>query len=121
MLSANGDRCTCPELIAELFGGSRSEARRKLAQGGVQARRRAAAGRAARRPGRALDGRVLQVGKRQFRRLRAAARPRHCAPAAAGATRPQRRTVLGGRWIAAAHEPGALPLARGVQPSRRMR
>jgi tyrosyl-tRNA synthetase len=59
-----------PELIASVFGGSRSEARRAIAAGGV------------RLDGKPvteldvsadeLDGRVLQVGKRRFRRLRVA-------------------------------------------------
>ena len=60
-----------PAVIAEAFGRSRSEARRTLAQGGVQARRRGARGRrrSTCRPA-TLDGRVLQLGKRHFRRLR---------------------------------------------------
>ncbi len=61
-----------PELIASLFGGSRSEARRMLSQGAVRLDGEplrdgvldVAAGE--------LDGRVLQLGKRQFRRLRVA-------------------------------------------------
>jgi tyrosyl-tRNA synthetase len=61
-----------PALIAEAFGGSRSEARRMLAQGGVKLdgdpvgpeEQDVAADR--------LDGAVLQVGKRRFRRLRRA-------------------------------------------------
>jgi tyrosyl-tRNA synthetase len=66
---AEGGPVHLPGLLVDLFGGSRSEARRKIAQGGV------------RLDGEpvteldlapsALDGRVLQVGKRQFRRLRA--------------------------------------------------
>jgi tRNA synthetases class I (W and Y) len=62
VLAANGGTLHLPEVIVALFGGSRSEARRKLAQGGREGRRRAAArgpaGRAggfARRP-RAADG-----------------------------------------------------------------
>jgi tyrosyl-tRNA synthetase len=66
---ADGGPVHLPALLVDLFGGSRSDARRKIAQGGV------------RLDGEpvteldlapsALDGRVLQVGKRQFRRLRA--------------------------------------------------
>jgi tyrosyl-tRNA synthetase len=66
---ADGGPVHLPGLLVDLFGGSRSDARRKIAQGGV------------RLDGEpvteldlapsALDGRVLQVGKRQFRRLRA--------------------------------------------------
>ena len=61
-----------PELIAGLFGGSRSEARRKLAQGGVRLDGRPLDGESLDVPAAELDGRVLQLGRRQFRRLRAA-------------------------------------------------
>ncbi len=59
-----------PELIASLFGGSRSEARRAIAQGGVKLD--GAPVSALDLPASELDGRVLQVGKRRFRRLRVA-------------------------------------------------
>jgi tyrosyl-tRNA synthetase len=58
-----------PELLVRLFGGSRSEARRKIAQGGVRLDGQPVTDLDL--PPDALDGRVLQVGKRQFRRLRA--------------------------------------------------
>jgi tyrosyl-tRNA synthetase len=58
-----------PELLATLFGGSRSEARRKIAQGGVRLDGEPVS--ELDLPAESLDGRVLQVGKRQFRRLRA--------------------------------------------------
>jgi tyrosyl-tRNA synthetase len=58
-----------PELLATLFGGSRSEARRKIAQGGVRLDGEPVVDLDL--PAESLDGRVLQVGKRQFRRLRA--------------------------------------------------
>jgi tyrosyl-tRNA synthetase len=61
-----------PELIAGLFGGSRSEARRKLAAGAVRLDGEPLAGDVLDVPASDLDGRVLQVGKRQFRRLRVA-------------------------------------------------
>jgi tyrosyl-tRNA synthetase len=61
-----------PELMADLFGGSRSEARRKIAQGGVRLDGERVAPDVLDLPAEALDGRVLQVGKRQFRRLRVA-------------------------------------------------
>ena len=61
-----------PELIASLFGGSRSEARRPLASGAVRLDGEPVAGDVLDLPVDALDGRVLQVGKRRFRRLRAA-------------------------------------------------
>jgi tyrosyl-tRNA synthetase len=59
-----------PELIASLFGGSRSEARRAIAQGGVKLDGEPVE--ALDVPAAELDGRVLQVGKRRFRRLRLA-------------------------------------------------
>jgi tyrosyl-tRNA synthetase len=59
-----------PGVIAELFGGSRSEARRAIAQGGVRLDGTPVA--ELDLPAEELDGRVLQVGKRRFRRLRVA-------------------------------------------------
>jgi tyrosyl-tRNA synthetase len=59
-----------PQLISEVFGGSRSEARRTLAQGGVRLDGSPLAADVLDLPAAALDGRVLQVGKRRFRRLR---------------------------------------------------
>ena len=59
-----------PEVIASVFGGSRSEARRAIAQGGVRLDGAPVA--ALDLPAAELDGRVLQVGKRRFRRLRVA-------------------------------------------------
>jgi tyrosyl-tRNA synthetase len=61
-----------PELIATVFGGSRSEARRTLAQGGVKLDGEPLPAEPLDVPAAALDGRVLQVGKRRFRRLRLA-------------------------------------------------
>ena len=69
VISAN-DAVHLPALIAEQFDLSRSESRRLIEQGGVRI-----AG-AVVEPGRLdlpaaeLDGRVLQVGRRRFRRLR---------------------------------------------------
>jgi tyrosyl-tRNA synthetase len=59
-----------PAVIADVFGRSRSEARRTLAQGGVKLDGEAVAPDALDMPASELDGRVLQLGKRQFRRLR---------------------------------------------------
>jgi tyrosyl-tRNA synthetase len=59
-----------PELIASEFGGSRSEARRTISQGGVKLDGEPVS--ALDLPAGELDGRVLQVGKRRFRRLRVA-------------------------------------------------
>jgi tyrosyl-tRNA synthetase len=59
-----------PELIAELFGESRSNARRAIDQGGVRLDGEPVAPGVFDLPAGDLDGRVLQVGKRRFRRLR---------------------------------------------------
>ena len=68
-----------PALIAEEFGVSRAQARRLLAQGGVRLDGTALSPDALDLPAARLDGAVLQVGKRRFKRLRTAA------PAAAAA------------------------------------
>ena len=67
--SVDGGVVHLPELLASLFGGSRSDARRKIAQGGVRLDGEPVS--ELDLPAESLDGRVLQVGKRQFRRLRA--------------------------------------------------
>ena len=59
-----------PALIAAGFGMSRSEARRTLAQGGVRLDGEQLAADDLDLPRERLDGAVLQVGKRHFRRLR---------------------------------------------------
>jgi tyrosyl-tRNA synthetase len=61
-----------PELIVSLFGGSRSEARRKLAEGAVKLDGEPLAADPLDLPAAALDGRVLQLGKRRFKRVRIA-------------------------------------------------
>jgi tyrosyl-tRNA synthetase len=58
-----------PAVIAEAFGRSRSEARRLLAQGGVKLDGEALGAEDVDVAPERLEGRVLQVGKRQFRRL----------------------------------------------------
>jgi tyrosyl-tRNA synthetase len=60
-----------PALIAEHVGGSRSEARRLIAQGAVRLDGEVLGAGDLDLPAERLDGRVLQVGRRQFRRLRA--------------------------------------------------
>ena len=70
VLPAGDGAVHLPALIADAFGGSRSEARRMLAQGGVKLDGEALAGDEQDLPVERLDGRVLQVGKRRFRRLR---------------------------------------------------
>jgi len=59
-----------PQLIADLFGGSRSDARRLIAQGGVSLDDEVVA--TVDLSPDDLDGRVLRVGKRRFKRLRRA-------------------------------------------------
>jgi tyrosyl-tRNA synthetase len=70
VVQASNGAVHLPELVASLFGGSRSEARRKIAQGGVRLDGEPVSELDV--PAAELDGRVLQVGKRQFRRLRVA-------------------------------------------------
>lgn len=71
-LSANGDGVVhLPALLAATFGVSSSEARRLLGQGGVRLDGEPLAPEPLDRPVAALDGRVLQLGKRRFARLRA--------------------------------------------------
>jgi len=70
VLSANGDLLHLPEVIVSAFGGSRSEARRMLAQGGVKLDGETMPAEPLDVPASTLDGRVLQLGKRKFRRLR---------------------------------------------------
>ena len=72
MLAPQNGVVHLPLLIAEAFGGSRSEARRKLAQGGVKLDGEPVAPDRLDVPASELDGRVLQLGRRQFRRLRLA-------------------------------------------------
>jgi tyrosyl-tRNA synthetase len=72
-LDEDGASVHLPQLMAGAFEISSSEARRLLGQGGVKLDGEPiAAGTLDLEPG-ALEGRVLQVGKRRFRRLRAPA------------------------------------------------
>jgi tyrosyl-tRNA synthetase len=65
-----GDPVHLPALVREIFGLSTSEARRLIAQGGVKLDDRVVGDLDV--PRSALEGALLQVGKRQFVRLRAA-------------------------------------------------
>ena len=56
-------------LLAKAFGISTSEARRQLAQGAVRLDGEVVGGTALDLPADAVDGRVLQVGRRRFVRL----------------------------------------------------
>jgi tyrosyl-tRNA synthetase len=69
-LSADGGDLHLPQVIVDLFGGSRSEARRKLQQGGVKLDGAALPADPLDVPALDLDGRVMQLGKRQFRRIK---------------------------------------------------
>jgi tyrosyl-tRNA synthetase len=70
--SAESGSVHLPALIADAFGRSRSDARRLLAQGGVKLDGEALGEADVDVAPDRLDGRVLQVGKRHFRRLRLA-------------------------------------------------
>ena len=59
-----------PALLADAFGLSRSEGRRLLAQAGVRLDGEPLEGEAVDLPAARLDGAVLQVGRRRFKRLR---------------------------------------------------
>ncbi len=71
-LDGNGDQVHLPLLMAAAFEISSSEARRLIKQGGVKLDGEALAPDSLDLEPAVLDGRVLQVGKRRFRRLRAA-------------------------------------------------
>ena len=71
-ISGDGGVVHLPAVIAEVFGGSRSEARRSLSQGGVKLDGSPLPAEPLDVPVASLDGRVLQLGKRHFRRLRVA-------------------------------------------------
>ncbi|MDQ3677663.1 MAG: tyrosine--tRNA ligase [Actinomycetota bacterium] len=60
-----------PALIADVFGGSRSDARRMLSHGAVKLNGEALGGDDLDVAPERLDGAILQVGRRHFRRLRA--------------------------------------------------
>jgi tyrosyl-tRNA synthetase len=72
---SDGDRVHLPALLAAAFGVSTSEARRSLAQGGVRidGERVEGNGSSLDVPVDRVDGRVLQLGKRRFARVRVTA------------------------------------------------
>jgi tyrosyl-tRNA synthetase len=70
LVISNGAVIHLPALIADAFGGSRSDARRTIEGGGVKLDGEPVS--VLDIPAGDLDGRVLQVGKRRFRRLRVA-------------------------------------------------
>jgi tyrosyl-tRNA synthetase len=67
---ADGRSVHLPALLAEAFGVSTSEARRTLAQGGVRLDGERIADGPLDVPAAEVDGRVLQLGKRRFARVR---------------------------------------------------
>jgi len=69
----NGGQVHLPQLMAAAFGISSSEARRLIGQGGAKLDGEPIAADSLDADPSRLDGRVLQAGKRRFRRLRAAA------------------------------------------------
>jgi tyrosyl-tRNA synthetase len=68
--TANGEVVHVPALLAEAFGISRSEGRRLLAQAGVKVDGEVLGEGHLEMPAEALDGAVIQLGKRRFKRLR---------------------------------------------------
>ena len=72
VIEAGGGPVHLPAVIADAFGRTRSDARRAIAQGGVKLDGQPVQPGVLDLPAEALHGRVLQVGKRQFRRLRSA-------------------------------------------------
>jgi tyrosyl-tRNA synthetase len=66
---ADGGDVHLPALLAHAFGVSTSEARRNLAQGAVRLDGAPVTGAALDLPAADLDGKVLQLGKRRFRRV----------------------------------------------------
>jgi tyrosyl-tRNA synthetase len=69
-IAAENGSAHVPAVLRDAFGISSSEARRLLAQGGVKLDGEALGADDLELPAERLDGRVLQVGKRRFRRLR---------------------------------------------------
>ena len=70
--SADDGQVHLPAVMAEAFGLSRSEARRLLTQGGVRLDGSELDGSMLDLPADELDGAVLQVGRRRFKKLRRA-------------------------------------------------
>jgi tyrosyl-tRNA synthetase len=65
-----GEAVHLPALLAEAFGVTRSEARRLLSQAGVKLDGEPLDGSDLELPAERLDGAVIQLGKRRFKRLR---------------------------------------------------
>jgi tyrosyl-tRNA synthetase len=69
-LPNGGEPVHLPALLAEAFGVTRSEARRLLSQAGVKLDGEPLDASALELPAERLDGAVIQLGKRRFKRLR---------------------------------------------------
>jgi tyrosyl-tRNA synthetase len=72
---SNGAAVHLPALLARAFGISTSEARRSLAQGGVRLDGEPISNGSLDLPAADVDGRVLQLGKRRFARVRVDSSP----------------------------------------------
>lgn len=68
--AADGEAIHLPAVMAQAFGISTSEARRAIGQGGVKLDGEPLADRALDLPADEINGRVLQLGKRRFARVR---------------------------------------------------
>jgi tyrosyl-tRNA synthetase len=73
--AADGRVVHVPAVISEVFGGSRSQARRLIVQGGVRLDGRVLGPEEQDVDAERLDGSLLQIGKRRWARLRARRRP----------------------------------------------
>jgi tyrosyl-tRNA synthetase len=69
-IALDGREAHLPAVLADAFGITRSEARRLIAQGGVRVDGEALPADRLDMPGSELDGAILQLGRRRFRRLR---------------------------------------------------
>jgi tyrosyl-tRNA synthetase len=69
-VAADGTGVHLPAVLAEAFGVTRSEARRLIEQGGVKVDGETVPGDRLDLPARDLDGAILQLGRRRFRRIR---------------------------------------------------
>jgi tyrosyl-tRNA synthetase len=69
-VAADGTDVHLPAVLADAFGVTRSEARRLIEQGGVRVDGEAVPGDLLDLPASDLDGAILQLGRRRFRRVR---------------------------------------------------
>src|SRR5439155_4626149 len=69
-VAADGTDVHLPAVLADAFGVTRSEARRLIEQGGVRVDGEPVPGDRLDLPASDLDGAILQLGRRRFRRVR---------------------------------------------------